>query len=1309
IRDGVLDGKHPAGTTVGGALQRAIELNPQDSKLPLQLAITYRRYRDLLDVKQRREVEEKRTSYEDRADQVMSDMIQRNGADGLAWLSQFDYRREIGQLTGDDDLKSAVRLSGDSLEVRTAAARYYMVQNDPQQRAEAVVHWKHIIEEIDPKVIEAWSGVIRFYAESDQLDESLVWINKGMDKDALGPDDFNMYYLSVLVYSRLRRFEEAERALGKLDDLIGRFNLSRDKAFLTRLKSERDIARVVYLFEAGEQQRDGAKLREATKLADTITKNLPTGNMEPLLNLVASTHMRRGEFEQAALIYDRMAQTESASQRWLLPAAQAGSQAGKPDLALKRVERVARDPRFNDKPEFWLETAEYQLRSQLRRDLKSRNWNEFNASLKKLDDFIAAKKFQGSWRVELLRINKEIYSLDPKSNATEFAERNAQFIQRLTLLEEKNLDEVELLERLLVMYERLGARERADQTLKKLTAIDPTGERVRVYESDLLSSRGEFKKAEELIQQRAERASNSEDKAALKLQLSELASRQGDIARAREVLRELVNEKLANARIYFQLGQMAANENDWKEVSECEKWLKREEGEASFRWQVLATRRLLSRFPEITAAENSELDRRLQSLMSLERESPVVYSLAGLAAQGRGKSDEALNLFRKAVDYGERNPNIFQRLVGLLGNNVAEAARYLDLLNEPAATAELSGLQIQVAQRMGQTERAIELARDEVRRRPNDHRSHLWLAQVIASDVGATKTTSEELRSEGEQAIRKARELARDNVAVWLASIAVTIRLRGTAEARKLMEEVDQFAGISPSRKSLLRAEGWSLIGERLDAEREYLNALKQETGKPELHFRVAEFYANYQIESAIDQLRLCLKLAPTYEPDKRLLADCLSRRGGAEQGKEARQLLEALATPGEKVADVRQRVRRLIRRFGTENLRKARELLTSLLSTEKGDPSDRLLLAQIYEYERNIPEARRQYEILAKDKAASLAYLGGFVEFLLRQKDYEEATRQLDKLEGDVLQSEGMLSLRVQVLAGKREFDEISAIVDAYLEHNLNEMMADEVQGAYHVRAGVIVGTVKQYRLAEKYLRRAYELSPKLYSGLVECLALQERKSEALDVCLEVAAKDDSAVPVLIASSALLIGKSTDADFARCEPIISKALSRYPEDLSLLFAVGNARFFQQRVPEAMELYDRALKLNPRNVATLNNMAAMLGEVPERQSEALALIDQAIDLAGAHPNLLDTKAMILVNNGRAGEAIRYLEEAIRGLRPDPRFRFHLAIAYREIRQLTKARELFAQARGEEAALGVLTSFERTAWGRLMKEFGGGAL
>ncbi|MFM8253131.1 MAG: hypothetical protein ACKOBW_16180, partial [Planctomycetota bacterium] len=148
IRDGVLDGKHPAGTTVGGALQRAIELNPQDTKLPLQLAITYRRYRDLLDVKQRREVEEKRTSYEDRADQVMSDMIQRNGADGLAWLSQFDYRRQIGQLTGDDDLKSAVRLSGDSLEVRTAAARYYMVQNDPQQRAEAVVHWKHIIEEI---------------------------------------------------------------------------------------------------------------------------------------------------------------------------------------------------------------------------------------------------------------------------------------------------------------------------------------------------------------------------------------------------------------------------------------------------------------------------------------------------------------------------------------------------------------------------------------------------------------------------------------------------------------------------------------------------------------------------------------------------------------------------------------------------------------------------------------------------------------------------------------------------------------------------------------------------------------------------------------------------------------------------------------------------------------------------------------------------------------------------------------------------------------------------------------------------------
>ena len=67
---------------------------------------------------------------------------------------------------------------------------------------------------------------------------------------------------------------------------------------------------------------------------------------------------------------------------------------------------------------------------------------------------------------------------------------------------------------------------------------------------------------------------------------------------------------------------------------------------------------------------------------------------------------------------------------------------------------------------------------------------------------------------------------------------------------------------------------------------------------------------------------------------------------------------------------------------------------------------------------------------------------------------------------------------------------------------------------------------------------------------------------------------------------------------------------------------------------------------SPDIVLALNNLAGILSFQPGKEKEALALIDHAVELAGAVPGLLDTRAVIRLNNGRADLALGDLRTAI---------------------------------------------------------------
>jgi Tfp pilus assembly protein PilF len=119
-----------------------------------------------------------------------------------------------------------------------------------------------------------------------------------------------------------------------------------------------------------------------------------------------------------------------------------------------------------------------------------------------------------------------------------------------------------------------------------------------------------------------------------------------------------------------------------------------------------------------------------------------------------------------------------------------------------------------------------------------------------------------------------------------------------------------------------------------------------------------------------------------------------------------------------------------------------------------------------------------------------------------------------------------------------------------------------------------------------------------------------------------------------------------------------------------------------EKPEEVVASYRAALELEEESTLVLNNLASILGKDPMTRQEALQLIDRALDLEPNSPILLDTKALILLEQGTSEslqEAKMLLERATE---IDPSLRnhqLHLAVAYLRSGEEEKAASILEQS------------------------------
>jgi len=140
-----------------------------------------------------------------------------------------------------------------------------------------------------------------------------------------------------------------------------------------------------------------------------------------------------------------------------------------------------------------------------------------------------------------------------------------------------------------------------------------------------------------------------------------------------------------------------------------------------------------------------------------------------------------------------------------------------------------------------------------------------------------------------------------------------------------------------------------------------------------------------------------------------------------------------------------------------------------------------------------------------------------------------------------------------------------------------------------------------------------------------------------------------------------------------------SQAIDRYreiiknePNHYKAFFALAALYDRLGDKSQAQIYYQKTIALNDRYVPALNNLAYLYAENNGNKKEALSIALKAYGLAPGQPDVMDTLGFTLLKNNQPAEAAKILENASKMLNDNPTIKYHLALAFVELKQNDKA-------------------------------------
>jgi tetratricopeptide (TPR) repeat protein len=1281
------------------ALSSALAENPSDVTLAARTAALYREHPESAGT----------NDAPSKADQMMDRLVQLQPDNAEALIARYDYRHRYNPTkNAKQDLEKVLAHDADNVEALLRLATEDMQSGGDKNLSAAEETLKKVVK-FNPADPRGQFGLAQLYIGKGDRQRALEILQRGKPHLTTASLEVDSLLAGILIESN--RLDEAEKALNQFDDefrqklpeltTVGRTRLEN---FARMLRARLDIGRNDLAQASRELSAIIASVGDAD-IAAGATERLEAHA------LLAVVMFKMGRPDLAASHWRAVADRSPNYQEAAVKAAVAYLALGRPSEAIGLLEPYVQSPTAS--AEAWTVLLEAHLQKQM--SANERDWTAFASVLEQ-----AKRKFPN--RAEILIAEVAYW----RALGTDKSKQMA--LQQLSQLEKAEADKSTILGRIAVCYQQLGASAEANRVLEQFDKTEPNRIRRALLHSAILVEQGQGEKAAQLLTSTAA-AVNPSDRRELQLARTKLqvATRQLDAAQqsAATLIEEQPNDKSST-----MLGiEIALMRQDFTTAERLENALKALSSSDDFDWRFCRARRLVAQFAKLTPQTRSELDSLLDGLRSDRPDWCPLIALTGEYADLSGNRGQAIDAYRQAIDLGDRRPETTERLVAALytEGRYNEANTYLSRLRaDQPANDRIESLAIELAVKQNRLAAALDLAKQAVARGPNDPTHYLWLANLQSLN---------NQQQDAEKTFREAIRRFPDDPRVWNSLFAYFIRAKQPDKARHALEQWSQKANGPEASKQFILAQGYELLGDTAAAQKYYRATIAADPKNIQGRLRLAKLLLSSDVVAARGEFEEVLKIDSKNSEARRSVASLLAVSGNDEDWNHAVQLLQSSTRANaadDAVADDRLHAILLSRRGRTraerlQNCEAARRILSLRISQsdEAGIDLDRMLLARIFEQEAAMGDDRASV-LAARDALRPLvdrdnpppAYLTTYIELLLRHLERSQTTAEApaDERErravliSDASQRISELEASLHDASAADRFAPVAFRVRLFVTQNqpdkglklLNKVAAEQLKGATTdadrakllLQLGSLATKAGYRQEAENWYRQLLAIAPNSYVLLANSLSEQKKYKEAVDLCLRVAPKRPAGEVATILTQ-LLSTAGDDKDLAsRAQPAIAAALDADRNNVELLMSIAVRQVTMGNYDEAIKLFRRVLELQPNNTLALNNLATLLSERPDQLAEARACVERAIAIVGRSPALLDTLGTIEIRAGRPEQAIADLEEAVAGTASDPRYYFHLAVAYQRSQHGPKAQEALANADKYGLERAILTAGDR---------------
>jgi tetratricopeptide (TPR) repeat protein len=706
--------------------------------------------------------------------------------------------------------------------------------------------------------------------------------------------------------------------------------------------------------------------------------------------------------------------------------------------------------------------------------------------------------------------------------------------------------------------------------------------------------------------------------------------------------------------------------------------------------------------------------------LAIRTEWSVLWRVKGEIEQLEGDAGgiaRAITAYQRAIDCSHSGQGtVARRLVQLLyaTNRISEANDVLKYVGQTTDQSDMWRRTVEdIMFKDGKTDEALELASKDVEKDPENPAARVWFGQFLER-AGRF--------DDAEVEYRKAVDLAPEMPQSWDLLVRRMVASKKLAEAAETVREAAKPLGKNPIGLARL----YERINDFPHAEEFYKTALDEHPEDLPRVRQLVDFYFNTnQMPKAMPYLNQIIEKTAKSTDKLELQQLAAARRakarivasvGDYEHILEATKLIEQNTEGGGLSAeDTQAIVLMLATRPEPESRAKALQLLEQLQVRRPLQPREQAILGQLYDRAGKWDKGRDLMVTAVGRKSDDVDILYPFAQMLLLHGEYEDAGRWIDRLD-DLIntsktpvpntfkQSVAVLRARLLVQNGQKEeaFKTLDGLLPRPLPPNQLRVLGDVSR---------LMEELDLLDGAEKLLTEFVGQDPRGVTQMAAFVGRRGNVDKAFEL-LEQGRKSEPIIAILPTAMECLRrnpDQATKERFQLLEGWAKQAAEEEANPQQIRMILAELYDLEGNSQAAIQTY-RDVLADP-NVSDMqkalvkNNLAFLLATVkarPDSPAEAARLVSEAIRVLGPTADLLDTRAVTLLAQGKAEQAIADLLAATSDSPSSSKF-FHLAQAQKLANDPTAARQSLAKAEELGVTGGQLGPSEQKLYKQLADE------